>query len=956
MNQSKPEHLISWLHVSDLHLFESSFTHLLRESIRDLFHNKVDFLVVTGDLHQYEPAPAFGIGNYTQTLSELDALMEAVGLSSKDDLFMVPGNHDAVTSAKKQACIPMLDEACLTNPDGYFSYLETLEPAFTTYKYFLRTFYGDTQDRTSQAIHNHTCLWRNSVEILHLNTALTCDGNNARSPLVNLRELAGITRKKPDAPLLVLAHHSFFDIHKIQQPTLKAYLDKLGAAAYLCGDYHREYLETISLDSKSIPMFVCGKSTVDPADAWSQADVVYYQLHSEKPGWPVDVRLYHWNEQGPRLEPSFTYVDQTTLLKCVEQDQMPFYRFWIRPEDRPSEPLSSDISDSLDALSEKAERSIWNSLLFPWLPQDSLSFSYLYETLYVEPKVLDQNSDQTMSLSAFLSSSKNTHCQKLWVLGNAGIGKSTLLKTQFLECRKAGIPCLCLSVNSLFQTLVPDEAAPLSALLNGEAAIPSDFRLFLDGIDEAFASRPKDLPPFLTQIDALPCTVWLGCRSDFFRDVVKKPLFQRVTLQEWDNEEISQYVFSYFRENTEAPAYLAYQTLCQANPYLKILGKTPFHLSLLLFLIKNRETTLSVSSLYDLYAEFFQQWLAKERFRNADSNMAHDDIYGQLEAIARKLYTEGTALVSTSDPSVLSLLSLDPLVSDRRSVRGFCHQSFVEFLLARSVIEALKFGPPQVIQVLRTSYRSDVSSFIKDAFSTARPTEKRQFIETLISAYKTAGAPDAFLTEDERFYVKNQIIYYMTRIPGAASTTACNFLRDIYPRETQTLMRQDIAYGAANLGLFDIALEFAQSMTPGSDEDRANRAWTLVFYGDRPGEDPLRYTDDLGDWTRSRDARRRRLQAADSKSRAFRMFDLQILRGFFESRQWQNLSREELDTIKACETELPGYPPEAVQFLAQAKAKLVQSYEKQLALQNRAAPTKGPVFSLLRKLLHCHRE
>lgn len=157
------------------------------------------------------------------------------------------------------------------------------------------------------------------------------------------------------------------------------------------------------------------------------------------------------------------------------------------------------------------------------------------------------------------------------------------------------------------------------------------------------------------------------------------------------------------------------------------------------------------------------------------------------------------------------------------------------------------------------------------------------------------------------------------------------FIKSIYSNENQAIMRQGIAYGAANLGIFDIALQFARGMNAGSVEDLTNRSWTLVFYGDMPDEDPLHYVDDgTAPWNRSRAARLRRLQGTGKKECAFRMFDLQIMYGFLESRGWKGLSEGELKIIESCETDIEGYPAEVVDFLSGAKEKLVREYRRRL--------------------------
>lgn len=205
------------------------------------------------------------------------------------------------------------------------------------------------------------------------------------------------------------------------------------------------------------------------------------------------------------------------------------------------------------------------------------------------------------------------------------------------------------------------------------------------------------------------------------------------------------------------------------------------------------------------------------------------------------------------------------------------------------------------------------------------PVNKNKIIGNLISAYKEAE--NELSNENEIFYVHNQIVYYLTRM-NSKSDAIKSFIVHSYDIETQPIMKQGIAYGAANIGLLDVALDFAKRMDdPNSSENLTNRAWTLIFYGDKPDEDPLEYEDiHNAPWQRSKDARLRRLCGNKSKDQAFRMFDLCVLHGFYESRGWNELSREDLNIIKDTETDIKGYSSDVIDFLRKKKQDLINNY------------------------------
>ena len=50
------------------------------------------------------------------------------------------------------------------------------------------------------------------------------------------------------------------------------------------------------------------------------------------------------------------------------------------------------------------------------------------------------------------------------------------------------------------------------------------------------------------------------------------------------------------------------------------------------------------------------------------------------------------------------------------------------------------------------------------------------------------------------------------------------------------MLEANLAFGLANLRLDPFTLEFARKLTPGSEEDKALRAWNICHYGDAPGD------------------------------------------------------------------------------------------------------------------------
>ena len=60
------------------------------------------------------------------------------------------------------------------------------------------------------------------------------------------------------------------------------------------------------------------------------------------------------------------------------------------------------------------------------------------------------------------------------------------------------------------------------------------------------------------------------------------------------------------------------------------------------------------------------------------------------------------------------------------------------------------------------------------------------------------------------------------------------------------------------------------------------------------------------------------------------MFDLCILYGFYQSRNWRDLNKKELKALKDSDVNLIGFSPEVSKFLNEIKSKLIKEYEEHL--------------------------
>lgn len=311
--------MISILHLSDFHFSRDAAMHNMRQvilnEVRAKVHNKPrgeKLLVITGDFHN------FWAPDYNDAIIFLRDLVSAMDIDLREDVFIIPGNHDV---ADDKILEPIISS---TIPDwkkhknaaikmiagGDYSFVDWRMEMFIPYCMFARAagiypIASDPIKETGPAT-VHIRRWREKLNILHLNTALVADGKTKDNQLTDI-----VTATDPklweswyrdDLPAIALGHNSFYDLKKEQRTALKTMFAQRNVSAYLCGDTHLTELDdekqTISLEAgavanrKSIPNIVCAKSVADMSDTYS--DFGYYWHEWNEATGVVQVTFHEW--------------------------------------------------------------------------------------------------------------------------------------------------------------------------------------------------------------------------------------------------------------------------------------------------------------------------------------------------------------------------------------------------------------------------------------------------------------------------------------------------------------------------------------------------------------------------------------------------------------------------------------------------------------------------------------
>lgn len=281
-----------WIQLSDLHMFECTDVDLQKKALYKQFGAVTDFIVVTGDLHQYGK-------DYKQTIEFLEEINEKFNKIDKEDIIIVPGNHDASLTDKRQKAIKEIGAEIENDSDVYKGKLKNLYGGFNKYRQFLKTFYGDCCKRESLKDNVH--IWKNKLAILCINTALVSDKEHFKPQIVDINGLSKL--ENPQLPCIAIMHHDYYGISDMHKPYVNGVFRALKVSAVLSGHKHRVGSTVIDIgNGEIIPNFCCAKSVSQPGDLWSDVGVIEYRWNEKKN--EIRVIPYIWDKTNLKYLPT----------------------------------------------------------------------------------------------------------------------------------------------------------------------------------------------------------------------------------------------------------------------------------------------------------------------------------------------------------------------------------------------------------------------------------------------------------------------------------------------------------------------------------------------------------------------------------------------------------------------------------------------------------------------------
>ena len=368
------------------------------------------------------------------------------------------------------------------------------------------------------------------------------------------------------------------------------------------------------------------------------------------------------------------------------------------------------------------------------------------------------------------------------------------------------------------------------------------------------------------------------------------------------------------------------------------------------------EQIREIKNIYTLYETFYEYWIYREKDRTQsfleikDVNNIHFKIarefyrtYNKAFPVSKILSSRQKALNCQNEEVVISLLRVRNLFETEKCIaEGFMHLSLCEFLVAKSMIDALMKGGIRLIQSFSLPYRHFEMDFLENGLKSLILEDARKVKENLETMY-TLLMPDFFrekyfptLKKDERWekkikqignakveIIRDQIIFYLGKLPEIiikdSKIFECAFWED-----ESILVKISAAMVIINHDLnFDIEKKYIENILNIEEWERTLRSWVIVFWQDVIYDDPYAYIDKGGNWDNIKQRRLGRLQVKNTENNIkyirTRAIDLAQLYIFYRNRGWDTFDLKAYNIIKNCDIELECYSASKKELMRKLK-------------------------------------
>lgn len=560
--------------------------------------------------------------------------------------------------------------------------------------------------------------------------------------------------------------------------------------------------------------------------------------------------------------------------------------------------------------------------------------------------------------------------KKLILRAPAGSGKSTVFKYLYLKANKEQkgnfFYTHARSFHATVDNLSEYDKAVKAVLETGEKV---EGLFLIDGFEEAFPGNFADAQELLRKIADSPNHVWISCRPDFYEQmdgVIRQKFDATADIKPWTMDNFTSLLKKYsahprYAEVVEKVQGVANRIAENGNESILL---RPLYATMLLFIA--RETADAPSYSIDFNEEFDEYrlldsyvdlWFERElrgRGKEYDSTLdieaEKNDHIERLTSLAIDIHKGNKC--TTDDPVIRHFLDIPGL----KYIRGFYHREFLNYFtvegMRRAALATAGDITKGVVFWFAQTFGRDTRTLFRQSMKHTSSTEIETIYANLFSTYRDTYdecKKEKMLACLEEFHdlkklrdkareakrntallkLRVELLYYILRLPIQDLEEFLDFAKD--HSKGQPMLEANLAFGLANLRLDPFTLEFARKLTPGSEEDKALRAWNICHYGDAPG-DGFEYVDDKKHaWNRFRKKEIAYIAYDDDKRMRHRIVDIPLLNCFYASRDYADCTTyRDYYKIKNCRIDFRDYSEEEREFVKAQHSQLLNNYEDHL--------------------------
>jgi len=558
---------------------------------------------------------------------------------------------------------------------------------------------------------------------------------------------------------------------------------------------------------------------------------------------------------------------------------------------------------------------------------------------------------------------------KIMIVGEPGIGKSTLLLKSFLtyaeKCLKEKsnrIPFyLSLRglgptyhfnfkqfIRELCQQYLGKDIYPLFEASHIEPVF------YIDGFDE-LAEQAQDIELRKVLRSKFFSSPFIVCsRTRFAEERLGSLGFSSqiqvlIRLLPWEKELSWEYVRKFCDLRGKPQLYGEIFNAYYGTEETKRIFENPLLLTMFLWIIEESgmKLPLDVRDQVSVYEKFIDLWIKRELALIGMNDSSISRKYAELikkawqltaweiykrrftgDSINRDILAEQLKFFNPEFEAILNIRGFWDFLDIRfytGEIKGMFHEQFMEHLLAKEIISSCKEGNYPFPEFLKYEIRYEINKIVRALWKYEERDGIKKILQNLWSVYKQ------YLSNKDpsSIAIRNHAMYYIGRLPDPE---AKDMLKVADMMESEIFVKLSIAFGLIKLEDYEKEEELFEKMEHDEVWDRANRGYHLVYYGDwiLKDETPPYLDDGTKPWARTFKALLRHIQSQEKRHIALRRIELLTIRRFIEVRGYYNppMVRNDLKIIENAINRMEDEPQGFLKKVKDEFDKLKNTFDK----------------------------